>query len=65
MFPSKRASATCLLSAEKRLNAMSGFANEGMMIPEQVWDKPDSVFSFGDVRVQQLHWRGRWLNISG
>lgn len=48
MFPSKRTSATWLLSAEKRLNAMSGFANEGMMIPEQVWDKPDSVFSFGE-----------------
>ncbi len=42
------ASSACLLGAEKRLDTMSGFANEGMMIPEQVWDKPDSVFPFGE-----------------
>ncbi len=29
-------------SAQKRLDAMLGFANEGMMIPEQVWDLPTS-----------------------
>ena len=27
---------------------MLGFANEGMMIPEQVWDLPNSVFPFGE-----------------
>lgn len=29
-------------SAIKRLDTMTGFANEGLMIPEQVWDKDDS-----------------------
>ena len=28
-------------AAKKRLNAMLGFANEGLMIPEQVWDKKE------------------------
>lgn len=28
--------------AARRLDAMQGFANEGRMIPEQVWDKPES-----------------------
>lgn len=28
-------------SALKRLDAMMGFANEGLMIPEQVWDRSD------------------------
>jgi glucan 1,4-alpha-glucosidase len=28
--------------AARRLDAMKGFANEGGMIPEQVWDKPES-----------------------
>jgi glucoamylase len=28
--------------AARRLEAMRGFANEGMMIPEQVWDSPRS-----------------------
>jgi glucoamylase len=28
--------------AAKRLDAMMGFANDGLMIPEQVWDKPSS-----------------------
>lgn len=29
-------------AALKRLDAMLGFANQGLMIPEQVWDKSDS-----------------------
>jgi glucoamylase len=36
--------------ARKHLDAMLGFANEGMMIPEQVWDRkegPGGVFSVG------------------
>ena len=32
---------TCPELFESRLEAMAGFANEGLMIPEQVWDKPD------------------------
>src|SRR2546423_101829 len=28
--------------AARRLDAMLGFANEGLMIPEQIWDKPES-----------------------
>jgi len=31
-----------LNSARKRLDAMMGFANDGMMIPEQVWDRAES-----------------------
>ena len=29
-------------SAARRLEALQGFANEGLMIPEQVWDLPRS-----------------------
>lgn len=38
-------------AAAKRLDAMMGFANEGLMIPEQVWDKSDgprAPFRFGE-----------------
>jgi len=38
-------------AARKRLDAMLGFANEGMMIPEQVWDHADLApnnFRFGE-----------------
>jgi glucoamylase len=31
-----------IASARKRLNTMMSFANEGMMIPEQVWDREQS-----------------------
>jgi glucoamylase len=31
-----------LTTAGKRLDAMMAFANDGMMIPEQVWDRKDS-----------------------
>jgi glucoamylase len=31
-----------LTSASKRLDAMMAFANDGMMIPEQVWDRKES-----------------------
>ncbi len=37
--------------ALRRLNTMAGFANEGLMIPEQVWDSPRSPrpeFKFGE-----------------
>lgn len=37
--------------ARKRLDTMMGFANEGMMIPEQVWDRaqiPSQKFRFGE-----------------
>ena len=37
-------------SARKRLDTLAGFANDGFMIPEQVWDRadsPDSSLRFG------------------
>jgi glucoamylase len=34
-------------SARKRLDTMAGFANDGMMIPEQVWDLKTGAFRFG------------------
>jgi glucoamylase len=37
-------------SARKRLDTIAGFANDGLMIPEQVWDlkqAPNAAFSFG------------------
>ena len=39
-----------LAAARKRLDAMMGFANDGGMIPEQVWDRSESraaEFRFG------------------
>jgi glucan 1,4-alpha-glucosidase len=39
------------LQAARRLDAMLGFANEGRMIPEQVWDRsvsPRPGFNFGE-----------------
>jgi glucoamylase len=38
----------CLSQARQRLDTMSAFANEGVMIPEQVWDQPNSAFPFGE-----------------
>ena len=38
-------------AARQRLNAMMAFANDGMMIPEQVWDRnesPRAEFRFGE-----------------
>ena len=35
-------------AARRMLDAMMGFANEGMMIPEQVWDKQSGPFQFGE-----------------
>ena len=39
-----------LASARRRLDTMAGFANDGLMIPEQVWDlkiAPNASFRFG------------------
>ena len=39
-----------LPSARRRLDTMAGFANDGLMIPEQVWDlkrAPNASFRFG------------------
>ncbi|HVE56473.1 MAG TPA: glycoside hydrolase family 15 protein, partial [Pyrinomonadaceae bacterium] len=33
---------SCLSKAKIRLDAMLGFANEGLMIPEQVWDRKET-----------------------
>jgi glucoamylase len=43
-------SAGDLASARKRLDTMAAFANDGLMIPEQVWDlkrAPNDAFRFG------------------
>lgn len=47
--------------ARKRLDAMLGFANEGLMLPEQVWDKPqgptrDLKFGEGTGSATPLAW---------
>jgi glucan 1,4-alpha-glucosidase len=50
-YPIKKVKRKWLGEAQSRLDAMLGFANEGLMIPEQIWDKPqvpqniDSQFS--------------------
>jgi len=36
-----------LASARKRLDTMAAFANDGLMIPEQVWDLERAPFRFG------------------
>jgi enterochelin esterase family protein len=48
-------------AAERRLDAMLGFANEGRMIPEQVWDRresprPDLRFGEGTGSATPLAW---------
>jgi glucoamylase len=50
-----------LLKAKTRLDAMLNFANEGLMIPEQVWDKhqspkPDLKFGEGTGSATPLAW---------
>jgi glucoamylase len=47
--------------ARERLDAMLGFANEGMMLPEQVWDRPrsprlDLKFGEGTGSATPLAW---------
>jgi glucoamylase len=47
--------------ARQRLDAMIGFANEGMMLPEQVWDRtqsprPDLKFGHGTGSATPLAW---------
>ena len=40
-----------LAAARKRLDTLAAFANDGLMIPEQVWDRSDSpseAFRFGE-----------------
>jgi glucoamylase len=36
-----------IAGARKRLDTMAGFANDGLMIPEQVWDLKTGPFRFG------------------
>ena len=36
-----------LASARKRLDTMAGFANDGLMLPEQVWDLKTDALRFG------------------
>ena len=49
------------LGAQKHLDAMMGFANEGMMIPEQIWDRdetprPELRFGEGMGSATPLAW---------
>src|SRR5207248_578233 len=49
------------VEAARRLDAMLGFANEGLMIPEQVWDepvspRPDLKFGEGTGSATPLAW---------
>jgi len=36
-----------IASARRRLDTLAGFANDGLMIPEQVWDRKDNPATFG------------------
>ena len=40
--------------AQTRLNAMLNFANEGLMIPEQIWDKPETPKNIDKQFVPEL-----------
>ncbi len=40
-YPPAKPSVDYLRAAQKRLEAMANFANDGLMIPEQIWDKAD------------------------
>ncbi|MBS1792562.1 MAG: hypothetical protein JSS81_01840 [Acidobacteria bacterium] len=42
LTPAERSIAEVEAAARRRLDAMLGFANEGLMIPEQIWDKPET-----------------------
>ena len=44
----------CLSKAKTRLDAMLGFANEGLMIPEQIWDKPETPANIDKQFVPEL-----------
>ncbi|HMG72758.1 MAG TPA: hypothetical protein VK582_04595 [Pyrinomonadaceae bacterium] len=50
------------LRVRKRLDTMMGFANQGLMIPEQVWDLNKSLSpALSAQEPARLHrWRGRW-----
>jgi glucoamylase len=50
-----------LTSARKRLDTLAGFANDGLMIPEQVWDRMESpgprfLFGAGTGSATPLAW---------
>ena len=36
-----------IAAARRRLDTLAGFANDGLMIPEQVWDRKDNPATFG------------------
>ncbi|MCY7347705.1 MAG: glycoside hydrolase family 15 protein [Pyrinomonadaceae bacterium] len=40
-YPPAKPSIDYLIAAQKRLDSMAKFANEGLMIPEQIWDSPN------------------------
>ncbi len=48
-----------------RLDTMLGFANEGMMLPEQVWDKPQGPrrdLKLAKALDQRRRLPGQWLS---
>jgi len=50
-----------IASARRRLDTLAGFANDGLMIPEQVWDREESPapslrFGFGTGSATPLAW---------
>ncbi len=44
----------CLANGKSRLDAMLGFANDGLMIPEQVWDKAETPKNIDKQFVSEL-----------
>jgi glucoamylase len=44
----------CLGDARNRLDAMLGFANEGLMIPEQIWDKKEVPTNYDREFIPEL-----------
>ena len=56
-----------LQSARKRLDTMAGFANDGLMIPEQVWDlkrtPPNRFRLWCGALDRRRRWRGPWRSL--
>ncbi|HEX9960797.1 MAG TPA: glycoside hydrolase family 15 protein, partial [Pyrinomonadaceae bacterium] len=42
LTPAERMMRETRVASQQRLDAMLAFANEGLMIPEQIWDKPET-----------------------
>ena len=53
---SNATNARCWASANGRLDAMLAFANDGLMIPEQVWDKKEVPATIDPQYIPPLKW---------